>query len=262
METLYYIIIFIFGTIIGSFLNVIINRYNTGISINGRSVCFSCGKKLLWYELVPIVSFLVQGGRCRGCESRISFQYPIIEITTGLLFLLTYKLQITIHELLYYWIISSLLIVITVYDFKHKIIPNSFVYAFIILSFLGLFVTFLPVGIYLPNRWELLAGPILAVPFALLWLLSRGTWMGLGDAKLALGIGWLLGLYYGLSAIILAFWIGAVWGIILLIMSHTGLFLGGKKLTMKSEIPFGPFLVLGMLLIILFNIDVFNLLVP
>src|ERR1700752_70221 len=78
---------FVFGTIIGSFLNVVALRYNTGFSLGGRSRCFSCGKTLYWYKLIPLFSFLIQGGRCRKCHSQISIQYPLVEALTGLVFL-------------------------------------------------------------------------------------------------------------------------------------------------------------------------------
>ncbi len=86
--------IFIFGTIIGSFLNVVILRYNTGYSpVATRSRCFNCGKILKWYELIPILSFLIQFGRCRNCKSKISIQYPLIELLTGIIFLLIFHFQ-------------------------------------------------------------------------------------------------------------------------------------------------------------------------
>ncbi len=264
MDISYYIIIFIFGVIIGSFLNVVINRYNTGISLGGRSMCFSCGAKLSWYELIPIISFLIQRGKCRKCKSKISWQYLIVEFSTGILFLLTvcylpFTGYFDIFVYFYLWIIICLLVVITVYDFRHKIIPDSFVYVFAGLSFLYMFANIVfSIGDF--NKIDLLAGPILATPFVLLWLVSRGSWMGLGDAKLSLGIGWFLGLYYGLSAIILSFWIGAVFGVVLIIFGNTNLFLKDKKFTMKSEIPFGPFLILGIFLVLFFKIDALKLL--
>ena len=94
-----YALIFVFGTIIGSFLNVVILRYGTGKSFaKGSSQCFSCGKKLSWYELVPILSFLFQKGKCKGCGSKISWQYPLIETITGVLFLLIFNLQFSIFN--------------------------------------------------------------------------------------------------------------------------------------------------------------------
>jgi len=253
MEVLISVFVFIFGTIIGSFLNVVVYRYNTGFSLGGRSQCASCAKILAWYELVPVVSFLLQKRRCIGCKAKISWQYPVVEVSTGILFLLTYNLySIPYTALPYYWVVMSLLVVITVYDLKHKIIPDLFVYSFIVLAFLNLF-RISDFGFRILDQWDLLAGPILAAPFVLIWLVSRGKWMGLGDGKLVLGLGWFLGLYQGISAVILAFWIGAVVGILLL-------FLKGKTFTMKSEIPFGPFLILGMLLVFFFQVDIFSLL--
>ena len=138
------VIIFIFGTIIGSFLNAVILRMNTGESIvKGRSRCFSCGKKLSWQELIPVFNFIAQRGKCRGCGSKISIQYPVVEFITGIIFLLTFlKLQNTDYLILttgYHFIIFSLLIVISVYDFRHQIIPNKLVYLFNFLAFLNLF---------------------------------------------------------------------------------------------------------------------------
>ncbi len=256
MESIFYIFAFIFGTIIGSFLNVVIYRYNTGTSIvSGRSMCFSCGKTLKWYELVPIFSFILQRAKCRNCKSKISWQYPVVEIVMGLLFVFVLIGQHSIIETIYLFILMSIFVVISVYDIRHKIIPNSFVYAFILLSVLQF--------TWGSNTQVLdwLAGPILFLPFAGLWFFSKGTWMGFGDAKLALGIGWFLGFYAGMSAIIFAFWIGSVFGLTLIGIGKTkSLLLGKKKFTIKSEIPFGPFLLIGTLLVFFLNINVVSLL--
>jgi leader peptidase (prepilin peptidase)/N-methyltransferase len=96
---------------------------------------------------------------------------------------------------------------------------------------------------------EFLSGLLIAAPFALFWLVSSGKWMGLGDAKLAVGLGWLLGLSRSLSGVVVAFWIGAIFGLSLVIFS--------KKHGMKSEIPFAPYLVLGALLAFLFELHLF-----
>ena len=148
MLTILSIIFFIFGLIIGSFLNVVIFRYNTHRSFGGRSGCLTCQKKLSWYELVPVFSFLFLKGRCKGCQTRISIQYPIVEFITGVVFMLlflkfqniffldTFGFTITYA---YYALIFSLLLVIAVYDLKHKIIPDTLALVIGILSFLGLF---------------------------------------------------------------------------------------------------------------------------
>jgi leader peptidase (prepilin peptidase)/N-methyltransferase len=144
----------------------------------------------------------------------------------------------------------SILVVISAYDLRHKIIPDMLALIFGIAAFAGMFF-FSGYGFqpHIPSLFEFLAGPIIALPFALVWLLSRGAWMGLGDAKLALGLGWLLGLSRVLSGVVVAFWSGAIIGIILLAFS--------KKHGMKTEIPFAPFLVLGALLAFLFELHLF-----
>ncbi len=240
---------FILGTIIGSFLNVVAYRYNTGMTLGGRSKCFSCNKTLTWIELFPIFSFIAQRGACKTCKSRISWQYPLVELISGILFILVFyyfppvSLEASV-DTLYYLIITSLLIVITVYDIKHKIIPDLLVYTFASLALIHIYY----IGI---TPSHLLAGPILALPFALIWLLSKGKWMGLGDAKLILGIGWVLGLFPGLSAITLAFWIGAVVSVIWMLIVL-------KKFRSNYEIPFGPYLIIGMYIVLFFHIEIFS----
>lgn len=247
---------FILGILIGSFLNVVALRYNTGMTLKGRSKCFSCGKNLKWYELVPLLSFLFQKGKCRNCKSKISWQYPLVELLAGVMFALVIWVfpPVTVQAsftTVYYIFITCLLLVIIVYDIKHKIIPDQMVYLFGTVSLLKLFIS-PDFHFIMPSIYAILAGPILALPFALLFFLSGGTWMGFGDAKLVLGIGWTLGIVNGISAIILAFWIGSV-------ISVIWMYIVFRKLKSKHEIPFGPYLVLGMYLVLLFNIQVIDL---
>lgn len=249
--------IFILGTIVGSFLNVVALRHNTGLPIaRGRSQCFSCSKTLHWYELIPVFSFIFLGGKCSACKSKISLQYPLVELVTGLLFLATF-LHVGLSPLIfYYFFVISILIVISIYDFKHKIIPDSwsFIFGAVTLAF-SLFSFF-----YLHNNslLDVLAGPILALPFALLWLVSGGRWIGLGDAKIVVGVGFMLGFVRGISALVLAFWIGAIVGLTLIILGRV-LSLSSKNLTMKSEIPFGPFIIIGTLLVFFFGWDIIHI---
>ncbi len=240
------IIIFILGTIIGSFLNVVVYRHNTGKSfVIGRSKCLSCNKDLKWYELVPVFSFIFLVGKCGECKSRISMQYPAVELLTGLIFAFIFAEFGPTLLTIFYLIISSILITVSVYDFKHKIIPNDMVFTFDIASLLILLLTHKFYGPFLSGTlWDLAAGPILFLFFASLWFVSKGKWMGFGDAKLALGVGWLLGLYGGVFSIMMAFWIGAVFSIILLILQKINLSKLG--LTIKSEIPFAPFIILAL----------------
>lgn len=274
MEYLFYFFTFIFGAVIGSFLNVVIYRYNTGLTLMGRSFCFSCNKQLTWTELFPVFSYIALRGKCRFCKSKISKQYTIVEIMMGVIsslifwrmgglnnfFWQVFSGKVNFEWFLYVgflFVIFGLLMIICVYDFKHKIIPDYWAYSFAVVAFLRL--VFMPDTMaLLPTVWDLFAGPILALPFALLWLVSGGRWMGLGDAKLTLGLGWFLGIKAGLIAIVLAFWIGAVFGVVLLLIQKLseGSFFH-RKVTMKSELPFAPFLIFGLFLVF-FVPDIMN----
>jgi prepilin signal peptidase PulO-like enzyme (type II secretory pathway) len=250
---------FILGAIIGSFLNVVSLRWNTGMGVGGRSKCFSCGKGLAWHELIPIFSFAAQKGRCKKCKSPISWQYPIVEFLSGSIFALIFvkfpplDVPSAITTLIYLFI-TALLIVITVYDIKHKIIPDSLSYLFAAVAFASLFI--IPASgtalFHIPLLINLLAGPLCALPFALLWAVSKGKWMGLGDAKLMLGIGWTLGFAAAVSAVILAFWIGAI-------VSVAWMLIAFKKVKGGYEIPFAPYLILGMYIVLLFGVSVIDL---
>jgi leader peptidase (prepilin peptidase)/N-methyltransferase len=267
---IFYFFVFVFGTIVGSFLNVLILRHNTGVSaLRGRSFCFACGKKLGPLELIPVLSFILQEGKCVGCHSKISWQYPLVETSAGLLFIgvfIKYGGWFGLFFNPWFILISlltvAILLAIAVYDLKHKIIPDRWIIVFGLLALLKISADFLLMpGTSLELKthlfWYLIAGPALALPLFLIWLISRGRWMGLGDPKLVLGIGWFLGPVLGLSAMILAFWIGAVYGLVLMILSKFNWH--GLKINGKSEVPFAPFLILGFLLVFFFSIDILNL---
>lgn len=259
MDILNLSIVFIFGTIIGSFLNVVIYRYNSGTSpLTGRSQCFSCGRTLAWYQLIPVASFLASRGRCAKCGVRLSWQYPIVEILSGVIFVAVFLLNKPVVETTILLATFSTLLVIAVYDLRHQIIPDGLVALF---SLLGLVKFFLDAGLsrafHFPYAWTLIAGPMLFFPFWFLWFVSRGRWLGLGDGKLALGIGWFLGATLGGSAIMLAFWIGAAYALVAMgaqkIMHTTK-----NKLSMQSEIPFGPFLILGVFIVYFTGVNFFD----
>ncbi len=241
--------VFIFGTIIGSFLNVFIIRYNTGQSLSGRSGCLVCGRQLTALDLVPILSYLGLRGRCRHCASHISLQYPIVEFLTGLLFALTvWRFLPNLGAIVFYWLVMALLIIIATYDWRHQIIPTGPIYSLIVLSF---------VWAVAGGFGYLLAGVASFAFFALLWGVSGGRWMGFGDAKLGLALGWFLGPVGTLSALALAFWSGALVGLALLALSRLKrLWRGSKLITIKSELPFAPFMIFGLLVVLLFSLHV------
>jgi leader peptidase (prepilin peptidase)/N-methyltransferase len=271
MDLLFFVFIFILGTIIGSFLNVVIYRFNTGMKITkGRSICMTCNNKLRWYELIPLFSFLIQSGKCRRCASKISHQYPLVEFITGLFFfLLAYKflpvINFSILVYLFLLIISiyvfSILIVISFYDLRHKIIPDQLVLIFIIISFLSIFIDFSFTNslFILPTLSSFISGPLLALPFVLIWLFSNGRLMGLGDGKLIIGIGWFLGLSQGLLAVFLSFWLGTIVSLFLILLSKNIFNKNTKKINFKTEIPFAPFLIISTFVTFLLEIEVSSL---
>ena len=273
VNTILLISFLIFGLIIGSFLNVVLFRYNTGRTVGGRSKCFSCKRTLHAIDLVPVLSYVAFKGKCRTCKSHISMQYPSVELLTGLLFAGTYIVYAPLfffnpayflYKMLVGLFIMSVLVLITVYDIRHKIIPDLFAFLFGIVSFAAMFIgvgQYGEVFVYTPTLTHLFAGIILAFPFYFLWLVSRGAWMGLGDAKLALGIGWFLGLGAGTTAVIYGFWIGAAVSVLMLIVQKSKFIkkiLKTPDLTMKSEIPFAPFLILGLLIVFFFQYNMFS----
>lgn len=276
MDLVSIVFIFILGSLVGSFINVVALRYNTGLSFSkGRSKCFNCNTPLRWFELIPILSFFVLNGKCRTCQSPISKQYPIVEFLSGVLFVLIAWRQFNLwqiygsfeHGLLYsilffcyYAFIFSLLLVIAIYDVKHKIIPDNLSYTFISLSVLklGLFFYFCRSFILGPIDFlDLFAPIILFTLFASLWYFSDGKWMGFGDAKLAFGIGALLGFTFGVSAIILAFWVGAVWGVCSIIKSKINP--NSVNVGMSSELPFAPFLIMATIIVFFTQIDILGI---
>ena len=222
--------IFLLGLCIGSFLNCLIYRIEENKNFfNDRSFCPNCKHSLNWKDLFPIFSFLFLGGKCRYCRKNISWQYPIVELITGVIFLLI-SLQVTSYLpknilFLFFWLyIASSLIIIFIYDLKHYLIPDNILLPAIIISFL----------LYWQN-W--LAALIAAGFFFIIWAISSGRWMGFGDVKLAILMGFLLGLPNVIVALFIAFFSGSIVGVLL--MAY-------KKGNLKSEIPFGPFLIFGI----------------
>jgi len=210
----------LFGLAVGSFLNVLIDRLPKGLDvIAGRSHCDYCKKNLRWFELIPILSFVFQRGTCRRCHKKLSWQYPLVEIATGVGFVL-------LAPSYWYWLIFSSLLVIFVADLKYQIIPDSMV----VMGVIGV------IGAIGVTGENILAGAGVSAFFLLLWLVTRGKGMGFGDVKLAFLMGLLLGFPNIIIASYLAFLTGAGAGVILIL-------LGKKKL--KEKIAFGPFLVAG-----------------
>lgn len=231
----------IFGCIVGSFLNVVILRMHTGKGLGGRSQCFSCNKTLAWYELIPVVSFVIQRGKCASCRSSISWQYPLVEIITGLLFFGAFLSMGYRTALLPWLIMISLGVIISVYDIHHKVISLNHLIAFAI------------VGVFLGSVYPL--GVSIAIPFIIVYYFSQGRWIGFGDIQIMVIIGLLFGVISGLSIIMVAFWVASA------VMIPVVLLAKYRNKKLHHEIPFGPFLFIAIYLVEIGGLDVLRLLI-
>jgi prepilin signal peptidase PulO-like enzyme (type II secretory pathway) len=243
------LIFFILGLIIGSFLNVVVYRLNLLESVMGRSYCPHCKAKVRWYDNVPLLSFLALSAKCRDCGEKISWQYPIVEFFTGIVFAFvgTYVFSVsdtsTWIESIYYLGAFSALMVVFVYDFKFMEISMLVLWTAVIwtIGFLIVldWINYVP-GVDLISL-RTFSGLIAGIgAFLFFFALSAGSkekWMGMGDAYVALLTGLIVGWPYVLGALMSAFTIGALFGIVLILM---------KKKTMQSQVPFAPFIVLGI----------------
>lgn len=279
MTAIAYLIVFLFGTALGSFVNVLAMRYRpernvfAKESIGGRSQCDACRKKLTWGELIPLVSFLIQKGRCVKCGKKLSCRYPVTECIAGLIaaaapFFLVESLGIShavfaalaapwwLYALALAWIFAFMtLFLIILIDMKHFLVPDelnailgalgiivvAIVWKYAALfplfssSFLGKFsFAFSPLESII---WSHGVGALAAgLFFALLSIASRGQGMGFGDVKLALALGLLLGWPDAVLMVLVAFLLGGAFGAYLLFAGEG---------TMRDRVPFAPFFALG-----------------
>ncbi len=243
------------GLVIGSFLNVVIDRLPFGKSLGGRSSCDSCSRKLSFWELIPVVSYALQGGKSKCCKEKLKLQYSLVEAVTGLLFFCvtwaylsrtsSVDIQI-IGALLGLLIITASSIAITIIDFRHHIIPDELQIAL----FVGVVLYLLCTG----NLQVVLVGYalIVALPILLLYLLTRGKGMGFGDVKMQMTLGLWLGLIPGFLGLYIGFLSGALYGVVLILLRKAG---------RKSQIAFGPFLLLGAWVAFLWNQELLRILV-
>jgi prepilin signal peptidase PulO-like enzyme (type II secretory pathway) len=257
--------VFILGLILGSFLTVVATRFHTGKSINGRSRCMSCGHTLSWYELFPLISYVALRGRCMQCGAAIPARLFLMEVFTGLLFVYVYVNAASLLMLLGGLVLVSLLVVIALYDIDHMIIPHEFVVALLIFSSLFLLISSrfsLDLTFYAAH---ILTGCGVALFYGGLWLISKGRWIGLGDSKLAFPLGLLLTPAGAFSMIVLSFWVGAGISVGILLwqrLSYSGkhrLPISHAPLTMKSEVPFAPFMIAAFALVFFQQFDVLSL---
>ncbi|WP_234120326.1 prepilin peptidase [Clostridium hydrogenum] len=247
-----YIFIFVLGTIIGSFLNVCIFRIPLEQSIAfPPSHCMNCGKRLKWYDMFPIISWIILKGKCRYCKSKISYRYPLVEFVTGIIFLAIYLKYGYTYETIKFCFFAALIIVIGLIDRDTTDVYNSTIItgiiSFILLSILN-FVLFKMKFINEFSILNYILGGIIGAGFILIIiLLTRG--MGFGDAEICLVCGLFLGIKNIIFMLFLSVVIGGVIGVALIL-------LGKKK--RKDYIPFGPFIAISSIFTILFGSGIVN----
>ncbi len=237
MEFQFVFLSFLLGLCFGSFSNSVIARIDNLKSLLFEfSKCPNCGKRLRFWNLIPLFSFAFQKGKCSYCKKPISFQYPLVEVATGILFSLFYLKFGLSFLTLKFCLYSLFLIPIFVIDLKRSIIPDKLIFPAIALAGFFEFISFTSLD-------KILLGIIFGSGFFLfLVLISKEKWMGWGDVKLGIFCGLVLKYPLILVSLAFSFIFGALVGIILI---------GLKKKTLKDEIPFGPFLIFSTFLAIL-----------
>ena len=239
----------------GSFANVCIYRLplNKGV-VSGRSYCPNCKKKIAWYDNIPIISYLLILAKCRKCKKKISFQYPLVELITIITFLTIYFIYGVSMTTILLVILFLTFIIIFFIDLKHFIIPNSLTISMMVLGFFKSFDQNL--NSLFPNYLNSLLGGILG--YGIIWsiiffykLIRNKEGMGLGDAKLLSAIGF----WFGWIAIPFVIFSSSIIALITVIPS-----LLNKSKKLSSEIPFGPYIIIGCILYIVFIEQYKNLL--
>jgi len=244
MRVIYTIFMLIIGTIFGSFYNVVGYRIPNGLSIvKPGSFCPKCNHSLKWYELIPIFSYILQKGKCRCCKERISIIYPMVEITTGILFAVSYYIFGFSYEFILALIVSSFLVIVIVSDINYLIIPDEVTVFFcLLLFFVKLFIEGIVIAVFSLGSGVLLFG-IMYLIMILGNLIFKKESMGGGDVKLMFFVGMAVGATLGMFSIFLSSVIALPLSLMVYIKDK------------NNVIPFGPFILIATFMIVLFGID-------
>lgn len=256
MELLNYFFIFLFGSAVGSFLGVVVDRLPNGQSFfKGRSHCDNCKKTLGPLDLIPVFSFIFLNGKCRYCKKKLSIFYPSIEVITGLLFVLTFiyissmyhvvSIKYVLDLIFYLFIISSLISLFFI-DLKYGLLPFSIVLPSTLITLLYIIL----------NTRYLILGSLLAALgaflfFFSLFLVTRGKGMGFGDVVYVFFMGLILGFPKIVLGLYIAFVFGAIIALILILIK--------KKKLKGGTLPFGPFLIVGTIISMFWGNELINL---
>ncbi len=242
---LVYIVTFTLGLALGSFINVVISRLDRKEGLFwGRSECPQCLAKLKWYDLFPILSYLLLRGRCRYCQEKISYIYPVVELTTAIVLTAYFAFNGLILDIStgYTMLMLLLLTALVFFDLVYLIIPDKIIIILVSAS--------LVYNIFFRQPFFynfLISGFIFGTFFAIIHLMSNGEWMGLGDAKLALAIGFILGYPAGFFAIVISVWLAALCGVSMILL---------KRANLKTALPFGSFLSTLSIIFIIFQNEI------
>jgi len=251
-----YLLLFIFGSLWGSFSNVCIYRLpNEEGVVKGRSFCPSCKNQINWFDNIPLFSFLFLKGKCRSCGEKISFQYFLVELIAAITFVTIFFLYGVSTTTLFLIILSIFFIIIFFIDLKHYIIPNTLTFPLMFIGFIKSFDPSLNKVIF-PNYINSLIGGLLG--YSIIWLLiyfykkvRNKEGMGLGDAKLLAAIGF----WFGWLSIPFVIFISSFTALIMVVPS-----LINRTKKISSEIPFGPYIVIGCILYVSFSQQIKNIL--
>lgn len=239
----------ILGIVLGSFSKVLADRSLNNKSFWGRSYCPACKHKLTWYDLFPIFSYLFLKGKCRYCQKKIGIEYPVIEVVMGILVgLLFWQSSFNLTLILSTFFIV-ILVTLFLTDIKEMLIPDRIIVPSLIIGIFLKLISSIINSSYLPFVYAVLTGLGIGLFFYSLIIITRGKGMGGGDVKLGAFIGLMLGFPNGILAIFLAFFIGAIFSIGLIIL---------RKKHFGQVIPFGPFLVIGSLLMLYWGQEIMN----
>lgn len=260
-----YVFLGFLGLAVGSFLNVVILRFGFSESKQDRSHCMACGVQIRSYDLIPVLSYFLLSGKCRACGSALSAQYPIVELLVASLFLLAWHSIppafsfFSIAAFVALLVFLSSLVALVVYDVRHTLVPMPFIYVLVVSALLAPLFQSFAISSYDPLLDSLAGGVALSGFLYALHLITKGRGMGMGDVYIAGAVGLLLGLFRGIEALMFAVWSGTLLylGVMLLssILKLFRLSLGFKRVTMKTELPFVPFLAFGVLLALFTSIS-------
>lgn len=250
------ILSFIFGASIGSFVQVIATRLYVAPITKGRSKCLACGETLKAKDLVPVLSYLFLGGKCRYCKSKYGVSALIIEILYGAVFFLLYTHVLLgqvsfLTSLLWFMFYTALFVslgVMALYDKEHSYVPTNFLILFSVLS-----TVMYVMRIREDQSFATAVSPlIVALPFFALWVITKGKGLGFGDVILFLGVGAFFGALQGFAVLVISVWAGALYGLYIK-------FIKEKQKRNLIAIPFVPFIVLAFIVVLFTDIDLFSI---